>query len=90
MSSRHVFYGHVLLLGVSIILGMSESYPWLAWAKAFGPIVSLLMLPNLAFPFVILVLAKKERKNPEKMLAAVMLSVGLTIGYFFALLPLVM
>ncbi len=89
MTSRCVFYGHVLLVGVSIVLGMSESYPWLAWAEDVAPAVALLLPVNFAFPFVILVLAKREHRTPERTLAAVMLSVALTIAWFFAILPLV-
>jgi hypothetical protein len=88
MSSRNVFYVHAVVVVMCLIVGMSESYSWLAWAQVLIPLVTPLLLGNIAIPFVILVLAVRERRTPGKIAAAVTLSAILTIASFYAILPL--
>jgi hypothetical protein len=90
MSSRSVLYLHAFLAMMCIAAGMSESYSWLAWATLLIGLVLPLLLGNIAMPFVILWLARKERRNPGRIAAAVTLSVVLTVASFFAVFPLCM
>ena len=88
MSSRNVFYVHAFVVVMSLVIGMSESYSWLAWAQALIPLVLPLLLANVVAPFVILKLAIEERRTPRQIAAAVTLSVALAVAWFYAILPL--
>jgi hypothetical protein len=90
MSSRSVFYIHVLVLIASIVVGTSESYSWLKSARylIFAPF-PLLLLSAIA-PFVILKLAIMEGRSVRRRTLAFVLSVLMAIATFFAISPLCM
>lgn len=90
MSSRIAFYAHVLLVVIGMVMGMSETYRWLAWAQVLGFVSLPMMLGNLAMPLVILALAKREQRSPGTIAAATILSAILTVTWFFAIFPLFM
>ena len=90
MSSRSAFYVHATVVVLCLVVGMSESYSWLAWAKVFIPLVTPMMAVNLVLPFVILVLAIREHRSQEGIAAVVALSAALSVAWFFAILPLCM
>ena len=74
MSSREAFYIHAFVALMCLSIGMSESYPWLAWARALVPIAPFLVFGGIAIPFVILWLAVQERRRPIRVAAAFVLS----------------
>jgi hypothetical protein len=88
MSSRGVFYTHVLILLLGAAVGMSESSRWLEWAQLLIVLVLPMMLVNVAMPFAILALARKEKQPPRAIVAAVILSAAMTVAWFFVILPL--
>ena len=89
MSSRSAFYVHATVVVLSLVIGMSESYYLLSWARLLIPLVMPLMFVNLVLPFVVLTLAIKERRSPGRIAAAVALSAVLAIGWFLATYPLI-
>jgi hypothetical protein len=74
---------------------MSDSYPWLSWARVLIPLLNWMLLPAallpaaIAFPVVVWVLSVKDRMSPERTAGGVLLSVVLSIASFFAIIPLI-
>ena len=90
MKARVLFYVQAIILVVLIMTGMSERYPWLTWAQALIPLAAPMGLANMVLPVVIFDLARSEQISPVRLILAILLSVAMTVGSFFALLPLVM
>jgi hypothetical protein len=89
MSARKAFYIHAFVLAMLITVGMSERTPWLNWAEPLIILVLPLMLATIVMPVIIGGLATKERQSEVRVWSAVILSLGMTIASFFAILPLV-
>jgi hypothetical protein len=88
MWSRKVFYVHVFIVAMGTVMGLSESYHWLAWAQCLAVLMIPMMLGNIAIPFVLLVQARKEKRSASQTVAIVVLSTVLSIAWYFAILPL--
>jgi hypothetical protein len=80
----------VFLAALCLIVGMSESYASLAWARVLIPPMNFMPLLFVFLPFVIVKLATREQRPAWQIAAAFALSAGLTIASFCAVMPLCM
>lgn len=88
--SRVAFLGQVCWTVACVVIGMSESYHWLSWAKVLIPALNLLLVPAaIAFPVVVCVLSVRNGISSERTTFAVMLSVLLSVASFIAIIPLI-
>jgi hypothetical protein len=88
-SSRTFLQIQMVSVVFCIIIGMSETYAALAWAKDLIPLILPLLIVNLAAPWTILFYAVWEKRPPAVIFGATTLSVVLTLGAFFAMMPLI-
>lgn len=86
MTSRKLFYVQAILASFCIIVGMSESYVWLAWAKRLIPFAPLLLPANMAC-LITCILAKQGAVSLRSNIA---ISGALVSASFYALSPLIM
>jgi hypothetical protein len=64
MTALIMFYIHAFVVILSLAIGMSETFPELAWGQILVPLIPPLWLVNISSPFVIYILAKKEKRSP--------------------------
>jgi hypothetical protein len=88
--ARFAWLSHACWTVACVLIGMSESYHWLGWAKVLIPALNLLLVPAaIAFPVVVCVLSRRDGTSSERTTVAVLLSVVLSIASFFAIIPLI-
>ena len=86
--SRRAFFLQACSTIGCIVVGMSESYDWLAWAQPAIPVVYLLLPASVAFPAAVLAMSVRDRMTPGRTAVGVMLSVALSVASFLAIVPL--
>jgi hypothetical protein len=87
--SRVAFLSQACCTVASVLIGMSESYHWLSWARVLIPLNLLLLPAAIAFPVAVLMFSVKDHASPWRTIFGVVLSVVLSIASFFAILPLI-
>jgi len=72
-----------------VVLGMSESYPWLSWARILAPLLNWSLVPAaIVFPLLVFRLSVRDGISPARTLFAFLLSMVLSLATFWAIIPL--
>lgn len=88
--ARLAFLSQVCWTIVCIVLGMSESYPWLSWARLLAPLLNWALVPAaIGFPLLVFRLSVRGGFSDARTLFAFVLSVVLSLATFFAIIPLI-
>ena len=73
-----------------VVVGMSESYTSLSWARRLVPLLNCLLLPAaIVFPLLVFRLSVRGGISPARTAFAFVLSIMLSLATIFAIIPLI-